>query len=148
MPSPLEDTLGYNSMSNGNYGWKPAQVGLAVTIALLLLVAIAFRIVALDHIPGINGDEAYYGAVVMNLKAGKGAPLTTPSGLPLNPFYSGLLFIVQLPFPPSFWLLRLPALLSGLALLVLSYPLLSRAFDRATALGTTLLLACLPITIA
>jgi hypothetical protein len=126
----------------------PAGIGFGAAIVLLFAVAIAFRIYGLDHLPGINGDEAYYGAVVMNLKTGKGAPLTTPSGLPLNPFYSGLLFIIQLPFPPSFWLLRLPALLSGLALLALAYPLLRRLFDQPTALGTTLLLACLPITIA
>jgi hypothetical protein len=135
-------------MFDDKTGWTPARLGLTIAIVLLLAVAIALRIVALDRIPGINGDEAYYGAVVMNLKAGKGAPLTTPSGLPLNPFYTGLLFIVQLPFGPSFWLLRLPALLSGVALLGMSYPLLRHAFDKATALGTTLLLACLPITIA
>ncbi len=71
------------------------------------------------------------------------------SGLPLNPFYSGLLYLIHMVWPePSFWLLRLPALLSGLALLALAYPLLLRVFDRPTALATLLLLACSPTLIA
>lgn len=128
---------------------KTGHTLFAVAAVLLGIIAVAFRAAALDHLPGINGDEAYYGAVVVAWKAGKRPPLVTGSGLPLNPFYTGLLYLLHLPNPaPSFWLLRLPALLSGLLLLALAYPLLARVFDRGTALGTTLLLACLPAAIA
>jgi hypothetical protein len=128
-------------MVAGKEGWT--------IVGLLFAVAIVFRIIALDHLPGINGDEAYYGWIVMGLKAGEARPLRSGSGLPLNPLYTGLLYLIQLVWPtPSFWVLRLPALLSGLAAAALAYPLLSRVLDRATAVATALLLACLPIAIA
>lgn len=136
-------------MFAGKEGWSAGRVGMTVVVALLFAVAIVFRIVGLDHLPGINGDEAYYGWVVTALKAGENPPLRSGSGLPLNPLYTGLLYLILFVGPtPSFWALRMPALLSGLAALALAYPLLKRVFDRSTALATTLLLACLPIAIA
>ena len=129
--------------------WTIMRVVAGVVTSLIFTTALVFRIVGLEHLPGINADEAYYGSVVMAFKAGENPELTTVSGLPLNPFYSGLLYLIHSVVPtPSFWILRMPALLSGLALLALAHPLLAQVFDRTTALRTTLLLACLPIAIA
>jgi len=114
----------------------------------LLGSAVALRSVDLGRLPGVNGDEAYYGAVVLAHRAGENPPWRSGSGLPLNPFYAGLLYLIHVILPqPSLALLRLPALLSGLACLALSYPLLARVVDRLTALLVTLLLACAPILI-
>lgn len=121
-------------------------VGLAL---LLVLLAIVFRMAALGRLPGVNGDEAYYGVAVLNLRDGHPQTLRTASGLPLNPCYVIPVYLLHLGHPtPAFWLLRLPALLSGLAAVLLAYPLLARVVDRWTALFATLLLACLPIAIA
>jgi hypothetical protein len=118
-------------------------------LVLLLGTALALRIIDLGNLPGINGDEAYYGDLVLDLKAGRGRDLQTGSGLILNPFYSGALLPLHVLRPaPSFVTLRLPALLSGLLALALAYPLLARVFARRVALVTTLLLACLPAAIA
>jgi hypothetical protein len=120
-----------------------------LAIALVLAVAVLFRVWGLGHLPGVNGDEAYYGVLMLEWKAGANPALVTFSGLPINPFYSGVLLLIHLVWPtPSFVILRLPALLSGLLAVGLAYPLLGRVFDRRTALVTVLLLACLPIAIA
>jgi hypothetical protein len=127
----------------------PGRIILGAAVAVLLIVAVAFRVADLDHLPGVNGDEAYYGSIVMAQRAGLRPKLVSGSGLPLNPFYTGVLYLIHAIHPaPSFQLLRLPALLAGLALLALAYPLLVRVFDKPTALAATLLLACLPAAIA
>ena len=115
----------------------------------LFSLALVLRGADLDRLPGVNGDEAYYGSIVQAERAGEQPPWRSGSGLPLNPFYAGSLYAVHLVAPqPTFWLLRLPALLAGLACLALSYPLLARVIDRTTALLVTLLLACTPTLIA
>jgi hypothetical protein len=136
-------------MSDHGNRRSPSQRFVAAAVVLFLSAAVVLRIVALDHLPGINGDEAYYGIIVQGLRAGENPPLVEGSGLPLNPFYSGLLYLIHSFWPdPSFGLLRVPALLSGLTVLVLCYPLLVRVTDRPTALATTLLLATMPVAVA
>lgn len=126
--------------------WVP--IILSIGVAVILGVALLFRCIDLDHIPGINGDETWYGITVLAWRDGQAPPLKTYSGLPLNPFYSGLLYLLHLVcHEPSFVVIRLAPLLSVLLAVGLSYPLVSRALDRRTALIVTLLLACLPITI-
>ncbi|MBV9122987.1 MAG: hypothetical protein JO112_06505 [Planctomycetes bacterium] len=125
------------------------QLTLALGLVLLLGVSILFRVLALDRYPGINGDEAWYGVQVKEFLTGGHYLLKTPSGLVLNPAYSGLLLILQAIWPaPSFWILRLPALLSGLLLVGLTYPLIRRTLGPTIALVCTLLVASLPILIA
>src|SRR5262249_21935674 len=85
---------------NGN---KYVDIVLGVAVALVLAVSLWFRCVDLDHVPGVNGDEAYYGITVIELREGHSPPLRTYSGLPLNPFYSGPLFLLHLIWwSPSF----------------------------------------------
>ncbi|MBL8798345.1 MAG: hypothetical protein JNM56_30905 [Planctomycetia bacterium] len=137
LPLPVEDRT--------RTIWR-LGVGLA---ALLVLLAVVFRVAALERLPGLNGDEAYYGVAMLNVRDGHPQSLRTASGLPFNPGYLIPVYLLHVGHPiPSFTLLRLPALLSGLAAVLLAFPLLARVVDRWTALFATLLLACLPIAIA
>ena len=54
---------------------------------LVLGVAVWFRVWNLDHVPGINGDEAWYGVQAMSWLRGEAVSWTTPTGNPLNPLY-------------------------------------------------------------
>ena len=122
---------------------------LASLVVLVVVTGSAYRIVALGRLPGINGDETYYPVAAMNVRDGRPQRLVSGSGLPLNPLYVGPLYLLHLSHPtPSFALVRLPALVSGLLALALMYPLVVRVSDRHAALYATLLLASLPTAIA
>jgi len=118
-------------------------------VALVIVTGVAYRIIALGRVPGMNGDETYYAVAAMNVRDGRPQPLVTGSGLPVNPLYVGPMYLLHLSHPtPSFTLVRLPALASGLLALALMYPLTVRVVDRHAALYATLLLASLPTAIA
>ncbi|MBI3467641.1 MAG: hypothetical protein HY000_31925 [Planctomycetes bacterium] len=51
----------------------------------LLGVSLCFRVLWLHRIPGINGDEAWYGVQVQRWLAGGSSSFLTPSRLPVNP---------------------------------------------------------------
>lgn len=116
--------------------------------AVLVAVSVAFRCYALGRIPGVNGDEAWYGVQVLRLLAGEQVDWRTPSGNLLGPIHSGLLLLLQ-PFAPrSLAALRLPALISSLAQLVLTWLVVRRHFGRSAALVALVLTAVLPIDLA
>jgi hypothetical protein len=122
---------------------------LASLVVLVIVTGVAYRIIALGRVPGINGDETYYAVAAMNVRDGRPQPLVSGSGLPLNPLYIGPLYLLHLGHPtPSFTLVRLPALASGLLALALMYPLMVRVADRQAVLYATLLQASLPTAIA
>ena len=121
---------------------------LIVGTILLLAVAVFLRAWKIDHIPGINGDEAWMAVQAQEFLVGGDVTWQTPTGNPLNPFlFLPHLLLAKL-LPPSVVALRLPTLLSGLAALCVNYWLCRRVFDRRTALITTATLAVLPINIA
>jgi hypothetical protein len=117
-------------------------------IAILLLASFWFRCRDLATIPGINGDEAWYGAVAMDLLGGEAISWRTPPGNPLNPFFFLPVVGLHVFFPPSIALLRWVSVASGVAALGVNWWLCCRAFDRRTAWISTLALAVLPINIA
>jgi hypothetical protein len=123
-----------------------AWVGLAA-IVLLFAVAAWFRVAQLGTVPGINGDEAWYGVQAANLVGGRPVTWRTPTGLPVNPFFTGLEVPLLARSPAAFWMLRFPAALSGLLAVALMYGLGARALDRTTALIAAILLATSPIAI-
>ena len=49
-----------------------------------------FRTSDLGNLPGINGDEGWYGVQVNSMLAGRPFAMRTPTGLPLNPFFAGV----------------------------------------------------------
>jgi hypothetical protein len=121
-------------------------IGVAV-VAALLAAAVALRLWRLSTLPGINGDEAWYGVQMLNLMDGQAVDWRTPPGNLLNPFFSGLVLLVQWPFAPHLWILRAPAVISTL-LAVVAGATLWRFLPTALVWVATLLLAALPVTIA
>jgi hypothetical protein len=121
---------------------------LKLNFSLVFAISIAFRLVNLDHIPGINGDEAWYGVQMFELNSGSAFSWRTPTGNVLNPFFSGLIFILHLFSSPSFWILRLPAAISGILTIILTYYLISKVLGKKIAILATILVASLPINIA
>ena len=112
-----------------------------------MAVAIAFRVYALGRLPGINGDEAWYGVQAEHWLAGAAGQWRTPSGNIPGPLHLGLLTLLQLVAKPSFVLLRLPSLLSSLAAMALTYGAVRRYFDRPTAAMALVIMAVLPVNI-
>ncbi|MGO8688296.1 MAG: ArnT family glycosyltransferase [Thermoguttaceae bacterium] len=127
---------------------RPAAAALAASLAALGLAALWFRCHALGNIPGLNGDEAWYGVTAWNILHGGAWLVKTPAGNPVNPFFFALLLPLEACFRPSITLLRIVPLASGLAALALNWWLCRRVFDRPTAVISTLVLAVLPIDIA
>lgn len=120
----------------------------SLTVAGILSAGVVFRLVDLDRIPGINGDEAWFGVQVTDALAGRPFFWHTPNGNPLSPFHAGVLFLLHLLHPaPAFWLLRVPAVAAGLLLVGLAYPLLRKPLGVLTAVLITLLFASLPVNI-
>jgi len=72
------------------------KIVLATVVALVIAAGVAYRVVALGRVPGINGDETYYPVAAMNVRDGRPQPLVTGSGLPLNPLYVGPLYLLHL----------------------------------------------------
>lgn len=118
-----------------------------LTILAMFAVAFWFRVEGLPDLPGINGDEAWYGVQAENLLAGRPVAWRTPTGLPLNPFLVGIEVLLLTVFEPSFWILRAPSVICGVLAVVLTYVLGSRVLDRTSAWIATILMAALPITI-
>src|SRR5262245_46303352 len=80
----------------------PVDDLLAGALAGVVVTALLLRIIGLGHIPGINGDEAWYGVKAQQMAAGQPVLWRTPSGNLLNPFDTGFLYWLQKLFPPSF----------------------------------------------
>lgn len=125
--------------------------GLRVLLALnglaLLAVAAWFRLRLLGNMPGVNGDEAWYGVQALEWLRGGHYLLRTPSALPVNPLFFGPLVLVHTLAEPSFGLLRSVAVGAGLATLLINYLLARWVWDRPTAVLSTLVLAVLPVNI-
>jgi hypothetical protein len=121
---------------------------LAANVAGLLLVSLWLRTTELDHLPGINGDEAWYGIQAVRWLQREPISWRTPTNNVLNPFFLLPLILMHGWLAPSAVALRLPAVISGVLALPLNYWLCRRVFDRPTALVSTILLAVLPINLA
>ncbi len=121
---------------------------LIVNVVAIMACAIGYRVWDLGRLPGINGDEAWYGVQTEMLLAGESITWKTPTDNWLNPFFLGPMVLVHLISEPSFTALRLPALISGIMALMLNYWLARRACGSTVSIVSTLILAVLPINIA
>ena len=121
---------------------RPGALCLGVT-ALLLGYSLWLRVVDLGRVPGINGDEAWYGVQMQRVLAGQWV-WRTPPGNPLNPFFSGIVLPLEAAFGPSYWVLRAPASLAGLLCVGVAWWLMRRARDADSAWLLALGLAVLP----
>lgn len=110
-----------------------------------LALAFVTRTIWLGNIPGINGDEAWYGIMA---RCGFDLSMRTPTGNFPNVFYLVPQIILHKIFPPSFILLRAVSLLSGLALVVVGSWMIGRKHGRRAALYFTMLCAGMPVLVA
>jgi len=128
---------------------KQFESRLAVALMFAIFaVAVVFRFLWLETIPGLNGDEAWLGWKAA--KAASGAPLDwrTNSGNFTNPFFLLPLVWVHYFFEPSAWLVRIVAALSGVVTLVANFLLCRRIFNETVAWASTILVAVMPMAIA
>lgn len=127
---------------------RSAPKWLTANLVALLVVAVALRVWRLGTISGVNGDEAWTAVQAIAWLNGQEVTWRTPNGNPLNPFYMLPTLALHALAAPSFTLLRLTALISGLLALMANFFLCRRAFDLRTAILSTGILALLPIDIA
>jgi 4-amino-4-deoxy-L-arabinose transferase-like glycosyltransferase len=127
---------------------RPLEVLLGALSILCLALAVFYRLYALGRLPGINGDEAWYGVQLQRFSDGVLTSWRTPSGNLPGPLHLLVLGLLQFVFPPSLALLRMPAVIFSLGQIVLTFILLRRCFGRSTAGIAALLTAVLPINIA
>ena len=120
----------------------------AAILAAAALAAILLRTVAIDRLPGINGDEAWYGVNAQELLAGGTPFLRTGIGNPLNPLHSAPVLALTAMFEPSAVALRAPEIVLGILAVLLCYPLLRRSLGDRAALIATVLLAVSPTAVA
>lgn len=124
------------------------HLGIIVTGAIILF-SMLFRLVGLDHIPGLNGDEAWYGIQAMSISQGHPWELWAPSARPLiNIFLLLPLLFLHLFFDPAFWVVRAPSVVAGILAVLLAYRLFRDIIGRPAAISLALLTATLPINIA
>ncbi len=114
----------------------------------MLLAALWLRVDEFDRLPGLNGDEAWYGVQALSLLAGEPFESRTPTGNVLNPFYFVPLVAVHAMYSASIAALRSVALVSGLLAIAVNWLLCRRVFGEGVASATSLALAVLPINVA
>jgi hypothetical protein len=121
--------------------------GIYALLAVTIAAGLVSRTIWIDRIPGINGDEAWYGVNVNELLTGGTPFLQTPSGNIVNPVHSLPLLLISLIAAPSFTVLRAPEVWWGVLTVVFAYPLLARPLGSRAAVLTTALLALSPTAI-
>ena len=120
----------------------------AVQIAGLLGFAVWFRLMRLSSVPGISGDEAWWGIQALAWSAGTPYETHTTSGNPVDMFFLVPVALVHMIAPPSFLLLRVvPAVVNLLALPV-GFWFVRRLYGSETAWIYTVTLALLPTAVA
>ncbi|MBX6313359.1 MAG: glycosyltransferase family 39 protein, partial [Isosphaeraceae bacterium] len=120
---------------------------LRINLIGLFAVALWLRVTSLEAIPEACGDETWYGVQAAKLLRGEPFAHYTFSGNPDNPFYFGPVVALTALFRPSAWIVRLPAVVSGVLAVILTWGLGRRVLDRTTAWIAATLLAVLPVAI-
>jgi hypothetical protein len=117
-------------------------------VVAIIVVAALMRVWRLDHVPGMNGDEAWMGVQALRWIDGDAVDWWTPTGNPINFFHFIPQVILHSIADPSVALLRLTVLISGILALQVNYFFCLRTFGRRTATTSTVVLAILPVNIA
>ena len=115
---------------------------------LIVAAAIFLRGYEIGRLPGMHGDEAWYGLQARRLLSGEAVEWRTPTGNVPGMLHLGSLTLLHAVLPPSLLVLRLPALISSIAALALAYLTGRRFFGPTAGMTAVVLIACLPIAIA
>ncbi len=129
----------------------PSTIETRIAIALIaacLVTAVAFRLIHLSSIPGINGDEGWWGVQALGWLHGQPYEHHTTSGNSIDMLFLVPLALFQKLGAPSFFLLRALPALSNLAGLVIGFFLARRVFGKPTAWIQTVALAIAPTAIS
>jgi hypothetical protein len=117
-------------------------------VALLLGTAIWFRLLRLASVPGLSGDEGWWGVQALAWLAGRPYEPRTTSGNPIDLFFLVPVALLHAIASPSFALLRLVPVLANVLALVAAFGFGRRLFGETTAWIHTVALAVLPTAIA
>jgi hypothetical protein len=117
-------------------------------IVALLGTAIWFRLMSLSSMPGVSGDEGWWGVNALAWLSGRPYQTHTTSGNPTDLFFLIPVALVHTIAPPSFQLLRIVPVLANLLALPMGFWLVRRAYGTTTAWIFTVALAILPTAIA
>jgi hypothetical protein len=127
---------------------RAGQRSAAALIAALVGAAAWLRLTHLGSIPGVSGDEGWWGVNALAWLEGRPYIAHTTSGNPTDLFLLVPLAAVHALGPPSFWLLRLvPAAVNLLALPV-GFWFVRRIYGATTAWIYTVALAIAPTAMA
>ncbi len=127
--------------------WLTFRRFVQVNVLAIIAVAVWFRCRDLGRLPGVNGDEAWYGVQAELVLHGQPIDWRTPTGNLLNPLFFGPQLLLHALFEPSFALLRATAVVSGLLALLVNYWFCGRLFGKRAAAISTVILAVLPTNI-
>ncbi len=124
-----------------------AERGLWLAVAVCG-AAFALRFLWLD-LPGLNGDEGYFGWKALRAASGDFARWRTGSARPMSPFFIAPTALLHaLGFPPSIALARSVAALSGVATAALAWWVYARLYGRVAGAAFGVLFATLPLQLA
>jgi hypothetical protein len=126
---------------------RVARLAFATALAALFFLAFWFRVSSLGAFPWHNADESYYGVQTARLLAGKAFATRTINHNVLNPFLVAMQAPFHLIVRPDVWVLRAPAVICNVLVVILTYMIGARVLDRTTALIASMLLAGLPCAI-
>jgi hypothetical protein len=113
----------------------------------ILGLALLARFVWLDSLPGVNGDEAWFGLWAEGLLRDHAWGGMTPTGKIPDPFLVVPLAILQAIVDPAPWVLRVPTVISDMAFIVVGYAGLRNTIGARPASVFALLAATTPITL-
>lgn len=122
--------------------------GIALIIAVLLGIAVLFRLMHLGSVPGINGDEGWWGVQATRWLHDLPYETKTTSGNPIDMAFLVPLGLLHAVAEPSFALLRVLPAAANLVALVVGFFLVRRIFGAPTAWVYTVSLAIAPTAIA
>jgi hypothetical protein len=136
------------AQSGGPPAFRGERRVVAAVIVVLLGTSIGFRLMDLSSVPGVSGDEGWWGIQALAWLSGQPYEGHTTSGNPIDLPFLVPVALVHALAPPSFGLLRIiPAFVNLLALPV-GFWLARRLYGTATAWMYTTILAVLPTAIA
>jgi hypothetical protein len=124
------------------------RIYVAAVVAALLLAAVSLRLVHLGWMPGIDGDEGFWGVQALRWLHSQPYEARTTSGNPIDLFLLVPLGLAHVIWPPSFTLLRaVPACLNIVALPIV-FVLVCRVYGSTTAWIQMVATAVLPTAMA
>ena len=121
---------------------------LTAIVVVLLGTATWFRLLRLDSVPGISGDEGWWGVQALAWLSGRPYEARTTSGNPIDLFFLVPVALLHAIGSPSFALLRLVPAAANLLALVAAFFFVRRLYGETTAWIHTVALAVLPTAIA